>query len=207
MFSKVKDLLHKPRSERRFERLIHMLQQPDWEQRMRAVEELGTLRDRRTVELLITALHDRESLVRCSAAHALADLGDPQAIEPLRAAYIVEADAYNRLWIGVAMAALGDTSALDHLFLDIAALDAEGHEDWDSAAIIAATLAGLGERALEPLTNALNHRNETVRWIAVVALGEFHDARATAALRHALHDVDPHVRAEAAHELRAPGAE
>ncbi len=60
--------------------------------RAHAVESLGRLGDRRAVPILIDALRDPYRLVRAYAAGALAEVGNPQAIDPLLA--MLEADEF-----------------------------------------------------------------------------------------------------------------
>ena len=70
-----------------------------------AIRSLGQLRDRESVDLLIAALEDSDDRVRRAAAAALAKLGDPRALDPLRRAH-GEASGFTRMRIGRARAEL-----------------------------------------------------------------------------------------------------
>jgi len=70
----------------------------------------------------------------------------------------------------------------------------------------AALLGGSGDtRALEPLMQALNHRDISVRVQAASALGELRDPAAVEALLHATRDHNVDVRAEAGQALDTIG--
>jgi HEAT repeat protein len=70
----------------------------------------------------------------------------------------------------------------------------------------AALLGSIGDtRALEPLTEALGHRDISVRIQAAAALGELRDPAAVEALLHATRDHNVDVRAEAGDALDAIG--
>ena len=74
---------------------------------MWAIRNLGQLEDRASVDLLVDRLRHEDSTdrVRRAAATALAKLGDPRALDPLRRAHD-EATGFTRRRIGRALAEL-----------------------------------------------------------------------------------------------------
>ncbi|MCX7941864.1 MAG: HEAT repeat domain-containing protein [Dictyoglomaceae bacterium] len=63
--------------------LFPALKDRDFYVRMGAVKTLGELKDKRTLELLISVLEDRNWNVRLEAVKALGELKDKRAVEPL----------------------------------------------------------------------------------------------------------------------------
>lgn len=72
------------------------------------------------VDELVTALHDKSSKVRRSAAETLGELEDARVVEPLTRA-LTDSDADVRLRIALALGMIGDASAtasLNHALKD-----------------------------------------------------------------------------------------
>jgi HEAT repeat protein len=67
-----------------------MLSDDDENNRWKAAESLGRIRDHGGVEPLIDTLWDDDSRVRLKAAWALGQIGDTRAIGPLRRLYRME---------------------------------------------------------------------------------------------------------------------
>ncbi len=65
------------------ERLITLLEDPDWKVRYRAAEALGLLKEHGAVGPLIRRLSDQKDHVRYMAAKSLGALGSPEAREAL----------------------------------------------------------------------------------------------------------------------------
>ena len=202
LLSRLKMRLQRLYARQQFDRWSQRVQSQDPMVRAEAVVALARLHDHRAIALMVAALQDSTGIVRYSATRALRDKPDSLVVVPLRAALMGEMDAYTRLLMALELVRRGDADYLARVFEAIAALDDEGIHDWDDAPQIAVAIAQLGGRALVPLTNALAHTHSTVRWIAVLALGELRDERAIAPLVQALRDEAPHVRSEAAMALK-----
>ena len=76
--------------EERLAHFIRMLSDDDENNRWKAAESLGRMRDPGAVEPLIDTLWDDDSRVRLKAAWALGQIGDIRAIPPLRRLYRME---------------------------------------------------------------------------------------------------------------------
>ncbi len=79
---------------------------------MWAIRSLGQLRDRDSVDLLIAALEAPSDRMRRAAATALAKLGDPRALDPVRRAH-GQATGLTRRRIGRALSELQQRPRLD----------------------------------------------------------------------------------------------
>lgn len=210
------------------EPLIAALSDEDVVVRYFAVAALSEIGDRRAVGPLITRLRDEEwgsgcvevdqgsfgigrsvqrYPLRAAGIDALAELGDPRAVEVLIA-------AYDDPWVYVkeravrALGRMGDRRAVPVL------LNALGDGIWEEGRWFAAQ--GLGElsdpRAVEPLIEALTDEGScvpegvpweegrdvveplTIREQAARALGKLGDPRAIEPLRALLRDEDERVR-------------
>ncbi len=65
------------------ERLIALLEDPDWKVRYRAIEALGLIRDKRIVDPIIERLSDEKDHVRYMAVKALGEIGARDAIDQI----------------------------------------------------------------------------------------------------------------------------
>ncbi|MEQ8539554.1 MAG: HEAT repeat domain-containing protein [Coleofasciculus sp. D1-CHI-01] len=139
------------------------------------------------------ALNDSDSYVRRKAANALAEIGNPQAVEILIAA-LNDSRGIVRLYMKVGK--IGDAKAVNGLF---AALhDSDRYVRWK----VAEALAEIGNpQAVEGLIAALNDSDRYVRWKVAEALGKIGDAKAVDGLIAALNDSDSDVRRNAAEAL------
>jgi len=66
------------------DRLISLLNDPDWKVRYRAAETLGMIEDKRSVSPLIRLLSDEKDHVRYMAVKSLGRIGEKAALEPIR---------------------------------------------------------------------------------------------------------------------------
>ncbi len=64
--------------------LIEELGSPNPTNRLHAAFLLGAKKEKRAVNALIEALQDRDGNVVANVIYALGEIGDPQALEPLR---------------------------------------------------------------------------------------------------------------------------
>jgi HEAT repeat protein len=78
------------RKEERLAHFIRMLSDDDENNRWKAAESLGRMRDPGAVDPLIDTLWDDDTRVRLKAAWALGRIGDVRAIGPLRRLYRME---------------------------------------------------------------------------------------------------------------------
>lgn len=76
--------------EERLAHFIRMLSDDDENNRWKAAESLGRMRDPGAVDPLIDTLWDDDSRVRLKAAWALGRIGDSRATVPLRRLYRIE---------------------------------------------------------------------------------------------------------------------
>ena len=79
-----------PKNKERLEHFIRMLSDDAENNRWKAAESLGRMRDPGAIDPLIDTLWDDDSRVRLKAAWALGQIGDPRAINPLRRLYRME---------------------------------------------------------------------------------------------------------------------
>ncbi|MDD3566085.1 MAG: HEAT repeat domain-containing protein [Methanothrix sp.] len=172
---------------------------PDFECRlvyMYAVFGLVGFDDPRVVAPLTDVLRDGASELRVSAAQALGNIGDPQAIGALTYVAQKDGDPKVREAAKEALEKIGDPRTVDQLI--------EALKDEDGLAREGAVTA-LGEtgdpRAIDPLIEALKDEDWLVRSSAARALGEIGDARAVAPLIGALKDEYARVRSSAARAL------
>ena len=162
------------------------------EVRIKAIEALGTLKEKTAVKPLIEALADAET--RTSACWALGEIKDAESIVPL-------------------VELLGDSkpTALEHAIMALnkigspaveallVALKSENGQVRENAAW------ALGEikdaRAVEPLMHSLKEENMLVRVKAAEALGSIRDRRAVEPLIQAINDANTLVKVKAVEAL------
>lgn len=204
------------------------------EGRVRAAVALGALGSRRAVPALVRTLRDvREADydVRAACAHALGQLGDDAAVEPLTTARDDDTYTQVRQAAAAALVALGEPNGrLDPLVAELRALypvasDTEpdpGPDDEDSDEEEASrpplelleqgrgweridAAKALGEQrcreAVPALVRVLGDREVWLRDAATEALGRIGDTRALEPLGERLRDADPMVRCTAAAAL------
>jgi HEAT repeat protein len=134
-----------------------------------AVMELGRLRTRKSVTLLLEALDRNDDVARC-AARELGKMGDAAAVVPL-------AGALRRPETGQAAAEALATLGAPSVDALVTAL---GDPNGAARALAAEALGKIGDRrAVEPLSNVLAQDAEYgVRIAAAAALGQLKDQRA-----------------------------
>jgi HEAT repeat protein len=201
-------------------KFLDTLQESEWQDRRKAVESLqeyaGTLRnapDSEAIAKLASALHDDETLVRWTAAEALATIGDTTATPALLAAlhdksWTVRAAAVRALSeidSDEAMPGLLETINDPNSFVretTVAILGKVGNsavaqqllgalQDTDSFVRRAAarTLGQIADKAIVPdLLELLDDENDAVRWATIESLGKIGDPDAIPALVKKLQD-------------------
>jgi HEAT repeat protein len=122
------------------------------------------LKSEENVDGLIDALnYKKDHNLRISAAWALGEIGDSDAVEPL----IDALDDRKRVRevVAKALGEIGDPEAVDALVEQLE------DKNWEVRSTVAKSLGKIGDdRAVEALTDALKDKNEIVRWYASQAL-------------------------------------
>lgn len=184
-----------PKQSSVFDRALHALHAARPSERQAGLMRLGLQRDPRAWPHFHHALGDRDPLCRYLAVQGLLGLGAPSSVPALQSALVGEPDAYNRVWMRMALLAAGQRVALKLQADDIALADAGASGDWDAAPELADRIAEA--QAADDLGVLLDHPNAIVRWIGVMALARIGTERAVAHLQRVAQDADAHVRAEA----------
>jgi HEAT repeat protein len=151
---------------------------------------------------LARKLKSERPVDRILAALKLHQYKGEEATRLLNEALGVEEDLYTRIEMASQLVSYGDASLIPDLISDIEALDKEGWLEWDNGPIIALSLSSHGEKILKQLRDYLNHENSTVRWIAIMAVGEMKIPDAEEVLRAALQHEDPILRRDAKDYLK-----
>jgi HEAT repeat protein len=157
--------------------------------RASAAAALGTLKDRRAVDALMTASNSPDRDVRLAAVTSLGLIADHTSSEALLVA-AKDADQSVRNAALVSLAALG--ISVERLSADIT------HPNWQTRAAAIAMLARLGDaKSLPLLVGALKDNDSRVRVEAARTIGLMGEPRAMDALVAAVGDTSADVRVEA----------
>jgi len=204
---------------------IAALKDEDWAIREDAATALGTLRDPRAVEPLVTLLRDSDRAVREAAIGALTALGEP-AVTAL-ATCLTDCELSVQEAASAVLAVIADARVLAPLVAALKSPDwivrmhaakalgriknAEAVESLipllqDKVKAVreetSAALAAIGDAAIPSLLNALTHSEWLVRLHAVEALGKTRSASAVEPLLSALfNDRDAAIREDAVRAL------
>jgi len=220
------EMLGKMKAKQAVEALIEALNyERQRDGRLTIIKALGNIADSSTADTLLQLLKGNWH-EQMGAAHALANLGDLRAVEPVIELLnsdhpmLCDASAYALGRLGdlravnplitllknqpvaqsaaiKALAKLGDSRAIDPL---IAALNSPLNTTQQAAAM---ALASFKEpRTIEPLIATFHSKYWPVRRAVVYALGEIGNPYPLGTLRRALGDPDPGTRINAAHALR-----
>ncbi len=224
--------LGKIRDARAVEPLTTCLDDEDKDVCYSAVWALGEIGDTRAVEALIAYLNDPENEHRYWVACTLGDIGDERAVEPMidylngeqaqslqglqsnvakglsnigkqavlpLIASLRDGSASARKYVAEALGLIGDARAVESLIIYLS------DEDDDVGFEAARTLSKIGEPAVLPLLDCLNHADANTRTNAIIALGNIGDARAAEPLLDYLNHEDSNTRANAAVALGTIG--
>ena len=133
--------------------------------RSTAARSLGALGDVESVPALISLLSDEDGAVADPAAHALAELRDPRAVEQLREPRRASAPA----WV---LGGFGDARAVEPLCRVLTS------EDLVAAQHAATSLGKLGDaRAIAPLIAVVDRRHNSIPEAASRSLSELTGAQ------------------------------
>ncbi len=163
------------------------------ETRRLAARILADIKDPRVEKPLISALKDRDPLVKCIAAAALAESGDPSVVKPL----IAVLNDKNASVRQAAVTALGNLNTPGSIEVEpIIALLEDKY-----IYVRKETVEALGKkkdaRTVEPLIALLNDKNKSIKTAAAIALGEQNDPRAVKPLMDLLKSSDWKLRSTA----------
>jgi len=197
-------------------------------------QNIEDMKVKKDVQGLLQALKAENRAMRRSAALALGEIGDPNAVQPLIEALRLSEQAFlsdidfdfNMQFMDIIASALGKIGehAVGPLILSLKDVDTSKAlikvgipaveslikllEDKNRAVRQRASYA-LGEimdkRAVEPLIHSLIDDDDKVRGSVAFALGEFGDSRAVEPLTQALKDTNVDVRMNAADALGVIG--
>jgi HEAT repeat protein len=170
--------------------LINKLNDPDWNVRAYAAQELGSLKDPQAVEPLIVKLKD--PLIQVRVAMSLGEIKDPRAVDPLIAA-LKDKDFQAKGSAVSALGEIGDSRAVEPII--------EALKDSDVEIEFELAMGKIGTRAVDPLIALLKSQESRLRIGAVGSLGLIKDHRAVEPLVAALKDPDAGVRKKAASVL------
>jgi HEAT repeat protein len=156
------------------------------------VRALAATKAPRAVARLISELDVEET--RAIAAMGLADIGDPQAVEPM-----IDALGLNHTELYPAFKKMG-APVVEPLLARLKS------PNKNTQCLAVGGLAYVGDpRAVEPLVGLLNDPSKSVRHCAIGALSKFKDTRVVEPLVRLLRDPDRDTRGEAACALGAWG--
>lgn len=189
MFGLFKPNVKKMEKNKDIDSLLWALRNENSNVRREAAEALGRIGDVKAVEPLIKAFVDMNEQVRHSAAEAVGRIGEP-AIEPLSQA-LRDSEEIVQMQAVRALGKMGSARAIELL------IGAFMTDDWGFQILVSDVLAQTGERAVEPLIQALQHEFGSIRKGAAMGLGKIRSAKAVEPLVQALKDYDLGVKQEA----------
>ncbi len=157
-------------------------------------ERVARLAKEGAVEPLIELLEDKD--VCHSAASALGEIGDKKAIAPL-IDIVRNRNSHARREALAALGKIGDKKAIKAL--------ADALQDGQLWCDASEVLGNMGNDAVEPLIQALKHKNSETRVGAALALGNIGDKQAVEALLEILKNNDHDVLGPAMDALQKIG--
>lgn len=187
------------------DKLISDLESRDWRTRLSAVEELGRMKDGKSIELLMNVADTRSEVwqVKIRAIRLLGETGDPKAIDLL-------AKIFNDPFLNYECPAIkwNTAIALGNFKMNSRVVETliNGLED-NNLGIREAVIQSLGKagdpRAIPFLISALHDKSFAIKLSAIKALGEIGDPQAIPSLKEIVDsDNDPYVKNEALSALK-----
>ena len=173
--------------------------------RARAASALAKIGDAQAVPVLIALLADPEPEVRIAAALALGKFKDPRSIVRLSDLLLEDREIEVRQAAAQALAETRLPQAIPY-FIEAMADSFWWYERENAAKPMLDSLERFGSEAVEPLIEALNNLEGTVRRSAAIVLGHIGDARAIEPLGMAVYDMHDEVGHAAAESLTKFGA-
>jgi len=177
---------------------VEALSDRHWPRRLAAAGRLGVMGDREAALALVATLDDPLLDVRLAAAHALAQLEAPEAVESILRSLALPGELPSRL-AADALLEMGDAA-----IASLVAFLRRSRDDTDPACM-AVAIQVLGQRkapsAVACLVDLLDHPNAELRLNAARALGQIGDAHALTPLCRSAQDPIWGVRSAAAQAL------
>jgi HEAT repeat protein len=173
--------------------------------RSRAALALGKIGDARAIHPLFQALKDPEDEVRIAACLALGFFKDPSTFDEITNVLLDDPKIEVRQAAAKALGNTGHPAALPYL------MEALHDSYWwyereYAAGDLLAAIEKMGAAAVDPLIEALQDKEGTVRKFAATLLGKFGDPRALEPLGMALYDLHHEVGNASAESLARFGS-
>ncbi|MBI3162441.1 MAG: HEAT repeat domain-containing protein [Chloroflexi bacterium] len=186
--------------------LVNCLKDEYYIVREAAAKALGNIGEPRVIPALLPILKDKDLEVRSAACIAIGKFKDPSTFDELANILLDDPKIEVRQ---SAATALGETKHIAAIpFLMEALHDSFWWYERDQAAMELLTSIGkMGTAVVEPLIEALGHREGSVRRLAATALGDLGDSRAIEELGMTLYDLHHEVGKAAAQALAKFGAQ
>lgn len=185
--------------------LLDALQGEYFTVRSRAALALGSIGDPKAVPTLLLALKDRETEVRIAACHALGVFREPSTFDEVAEVLLDDPIIDVRQ---AAARALGNTGHPKAIPLLMEALHDSywWYERESAAGDLLEAIEKMGAEAVDPLIDALQDKEGTVRKFAAILLGRISDRRAIEPLGMAQYDMHHDVGNASAQALARFGA-
>ena len=185
--------------------LLEALQGEFFTVRSRAALALGKLGDPKAIQPLIGLLKDPEDEVRIAACLALGMFRDPSTFDDITNVLLDDPKIEVRQAAAKALGNTAHPAALPYL------MEALHDPFWwyereSAAGELLAAIRTIGSAAVEPLIEALQDKEGTVRKFAAALLGQIRDPRAIEPLGMALYDLHHEVGKTSAESLALFGA-
>lgn len=187
------------------DKLISNLQSRDWRTRLSAVEELRRIRDRKSINLLMSVADTKSEVwrVKIRAIRLLGEIGDPKAVSLL-------ISIFNDPFLNYECPAIkwNTAIALGNFNKDSRVVDMIINAlDNDNRIIREAVIQSLGKigdsRAVPFLISALCDKSFAIKLSVIKALGEIGDPQAIPSLKQIVdNDNDPYIKNEALSALK-----
>jgi HEAT repeat protein len=173
--------------------------------RSRAALALGKIGDSGAIQPLLYLLKDKEDEVRIAACLALGMFKDPSTFDDITNVLLDDPIIEVRQAAAQALGNTGDPDAL-HYLMEALHDSFWWYEREYAAGDLLAAIEKMGVTAVDPLIEALQDQEGTVRKFAATLLGRLGDARAIEPLGMALYDLHHEVGKASAKSLARFGA-
>ncbi len=185
--------------------LLEALQGEYFTVRSRAALALGKIGDERATQPLLQAMKDQEDEVRSAACLALGSFKDPTTFDEITNVLLDDPKIEVRRAAAQGLGNTGHPAAIPYL------MEALHDSYWwyereYAASDLLAAIEKMGAAAVEPLIEALQDKEGTVRKFAAILLGRLCDPRAIEPLGLALYDMHHEVGDVSANALARFGA-
>ena len=201
---RVAEVLEQIRDPQSIPALLQALRGEFYTVRARAALALGTIKDQKAVQPLLETLKDQEIEVRIAAVTALGQFIQPETFDNMADLLLEDPEIEVRVAAARALGATEHPNAIPYLLLALRD-PFWWYEREQAADELLKAIENMGEMAVDPLLDALNESEGTVRRFAAILLGRIGDARAIELLSMALYDMHFEVGQAAAESLAGFG--